>query len=49
MCQIQVTNEPQHEGTCSIKYFGVNTIHTLIKSLEEDLKTLPDAFDDSPI
>lgn len=34
VCQIQVINEPSHEGTCSIKDVGIDTIHTFTKSLE---------------
>lgn len=49
VCQIQLTNEPQHEGTCSIKDVGVDTIHMLTKSLEEASKTLSNDSDDSPI
>lgn len=42
MCQIQVTNEPKHEGTCSIKDVGIDTIHMLTKSPKEDSETSSD-------
>lgn len=39
VCQIQVINEPNHEGTCSIKDVGIDTIHTFTQSLEEESET----------
>lgn len=36
VCQIQTINEPNHEGTCSIKDVGVDTIYTFTKPLEDE-------------
>lgn len=40
-------NEPNIEGTCSIKDVGVDTIQTFTQSLEEDSKNSSDDSDDS--
>lgn len=40
-------NEPNLEGTYNIKDVGVDTIHIFTRSLEEDLETSSDDFDDS--
>lgn len=39
MCQIQVINEPNHEGTCNIKGLGIDTIHTFTKLVEDESET----------
>lgn len=40
-------NEPNLEGTCSIKDVGVDTIHMFTQSLEEDSEISFDDSDDS--
>lgn len=47
VCQIQMTNELQYEGICSIKDVSIDTIHMLTKSPERDLETSFDNSDDS--
>lgn len=47
VCQIQAINEPNHEGTCSIKDVGVDTIYTFTKPIEDESATSSYDSDDS--